>query len=159
MVRNQRIIKHSQLSHSVLYILTSFPPSTVLVTLFFPHKVPIFQPHFCVNITVLLGSDCFVGYCTSCTVFFVLKGEVATRFCALQILWKHQSWKRGNGRGQKQQFSFVIRTVQDERGQLKICINMWCLPSDTREQRNWEEFLGKVLKCILWASIKINLKR
>lgn len=68
--------------------------------------------------------------------------------------------ERGNG--WEQQVSFDIKIVIDEQwhGQprAQICINMWRLPSDAWEQRNWEEFIKNVLKCILWV-IKIILKK
>lgn len=64
-VRNQRLIKHSQLSHDVLYILTMFHHPLFLVWshhLFF-HKVPLFNLTCVFNIAVFLCAFCFVLFC------------------------------------------------------------------------------------------------
>lgn len=98
-IRNQRLIKYTPLSHIVLYILTISHQSQSSHDLFFFffHKVPLRQPHFCVNITVKIFILFAIAQVAQIYFFlFVINWEVATQFHALQILSKRQSWKEGS---------------------------------------------------------------
>lgn len=89
---------HSAVTHCTVHI-NYFPPITVVTWsfFFFFHKVPLRQPHFCVNITVKIFILFAIAPVAQIYFFlFVINWEVATQFHALQILSKRQSWKEGS---------------------------------------------------------------
>ena len=148
------LLLETKVSSSTVGCLTMYcrynhiSPSTVLVTLpfffvFFFTKCHLFNLT-CVLILfffVYFFFVCFVCYCTSCTSFYLyLTARLPLDFVLIRFGENISFGKRERCWGSK------ARTqVMDEQwyGELKICINMWCLPSDAREQRNWEEFVEK----------------
>lgn len=131
--------------HIVLYILTISPPPAVYVT------SPLFTKCHFFNLTCVFF--CWLLHkLHSFVLFFFLRLPQDFR------LFKYcENISLGGRERRGSEAMHLFCSCNGWTRSTEDLYNLWCLPSNVREQRYWEEFLKQVLKCILWVSIKINL--